>query len=91
MKDLMVFEGKSVEVFELKDEVYFNPYHAGMCLGMSESSVRRLIDLTCIVKKVNYTSLDNIEEQVCNTHQNLSSLRNSINPLDCSSVGLFLW
>ena len=40
MKDLMIFEGNEVEVFEYKGEVLFNPYHVGRCLDLSESRVR---------------------------------------------------
>lgn len=39
----MVFEGKEVEVFELNDTIYFNPYHVGDCLGLKESAVRKAI------------------------------------------------
>ncbi len=37
---LMIFEGINVEVFELNGVVYFNPYHVGKCLDLTESAVR---------------------------------------------------
>ena len=40
MSNLMIFEGKEVEVFELNGQVLFNPYHCGECLGLAESTVR---------------------------------------------------
>lgn len=43
MNNLMVFENKKVEVFELNGQVLFNPYHCGECLGLGESSVRMAI------------------------------------------------
>lgn len=38
--ELMIFEGNQVEVFELNDVVYFNPYHVGECLGITKSTVK---------------------------------------------------
>lgn len=44
MKNQMViFEGKEVEVLELEGVVYFNPYHIAKCLEISETSVRKLL------------------------------------------------
>ena len=40
MANLMIFEGKEVEVFELNGQVLFNPYHCGQCLNLAESTVR---------------------------------------------------
>lgn len=40
MNDLLVFEGHSVEVFELNGQILFNPYHVGECLGISNSAIR---------------------------------------------------
>ncbi len=40
MSNLMIFEGHEVEVFELKGQVLFNPYHVGECLELGESAVR---------------------------------------------------
>ena len=40
MSNLMIFEGKEVEVFELNGQVLFNPYHCGKCLDLAESTVR---------------------------------------------------
>ena len=40
MSNLMIFEGKEVEVFELNGQVLFNPYHCGQCLDLAESTVR---------------------------------------------------
>lgn len=43
MEQLMVFEGKNVEVFEWEGKVLFNPRHVGECLGLSAVTVRRAI------------------------------------------------
>ena len=37
---LMIFEGKDVEVFEHDGIVLFNPRHVGECLGISDSAIR---------------------------------------------------
>lgn len=41
--NLMIFEGKEVEVFEWNGQVLFNPRHVGECLELNESSVRKAI------------------------------------------------
>jgi anti-repressor protein len=38
--NLMLFEDRPVEVFELNGQVLFNPYHCGECLELAESSIR---------------------------------------------------
>ena len=43
MKNLMIFEGKQVEVFEFDGKVLFNPRHVGECLGMTDSTVRNYL------------------------------------------------
>lgn len=43
MNNLMIFEGKEVEVFEFNGQVLFNPYHCGECLNLGESAVRMAI------------------------------------------------
>mgnify|MGYP005782639603 FL=1 len=43
MNNLMIFEGKQVEVFEFEGKVLFNPYHVGECLDLGESAVRMAI------------------------------------------------
>ena len=42
MENLMIFEGKEVEVFELNGQVFFNPKHVAECLEISDvnSSIR---------------------------------------------------
>ena len=42
MSNLMIFEGKEVEVFELNGQVFFNPKHVAECLEISDvnSSIR---------------------------------------------------
>ena len=45
MKNLMIFEGKQVEVFEFEGNVLFNPRHVGECLGLSNITVRRAVQL----------------------------------------------
>lgn len=42
-KELMIFEGHEVEIFELDGKVLFNPYHVGECLELAESSVRNYL------------------------------------------------
>ena len=43
MKELMIFEGKQVEVFEFNGQVLFNPKHVAECLEMEDSTVRKAI------------------------------------------------
>lgn len=40
MNNLMVFEGKQVEVFEFKGDVLFNPRDVGKCLDISYSTLK---------------------------------------------------
>lgn len=40
MNNLMIFEGKEVEVFEFEGKVLFNPKHIAKCLELSESATR---------------------------------------------------
>jgi len=42
MNDMTIFnyEGNEVEILEVSGEVFFNPYHVGACLEMSESTVK---------------------------------------------------
>lgn len=72
MKNLMVFEGNNVEVFEFDGKVLFNPYHVGNCLGLSSVTVRRhiqdmnekqVIKLTNpVVQNLNIRKLNNAGE-----------------------------
>ena len=43
MNNIMIFENKQVEVFELNGQVLFNPYDVGVCLGLTDSAVRKAI------------------------------------------------
>lgn len=43
MNNIMIFENKKVEVFELNGQVLFNPYDVGVCLGLTDSAVRKAI------------------------------------------------
>ena len=43
MNNIMIFENKQVEVFELNGQVLFNPYDVGECLGLTDSAVRMAI------------------------------------------------
>lgn len=43
MNNLMIFEGKEVEVFEYEGQVLFNPRHVGECLDLKDVTVRRAI------------------------------------------------
>lgn len=40
MNNLMIFEGHGVELFELNGTIFFNPYHVGKCLELTDSAVR---------------------------------------------------
>ncbi|WP_227821716.1 BRO family protein [Clostridioides sp. ZZV14-6345] len=40
MNNLMVFEGKEVEIFEFEGKILFNPKHVAKCLELSESATR---------------------------------------------------
>lgn len=42
-KELKMFEGHEVEVFEFDGEVLFNPYHVGECLGLNNDAVRKAV------------------------------------------------
>ncbi|HIE4786655.1 TPA: BRO-N domain-containing protein, partial [Clostridioides difficile] len=46
MDNLMVFEGKEVEVFEFEGRILFNPKHVAECLEISDvnSSIRKFND-----------------------------------------------
>ena len=39
-KEIKVFEGHEVKVFELNGQVLFNPYHVGECLDMASGTVK---------------------------------------------------
>lgn len=52
MNNLMIFQNKPVEVFELKGQVLFNPYHVGECLEITESTVRDHIKGMNLNKKI---------------------------------------
>lgn len=43
MKELMIFEGHEVEVFEYEGQVLFNPYDVAECLDLADSSVRNYL------------------------------------------------
>lgn len=43
MNNIMIFENKKVEVFELNGQVLFNPYDVGNCLNINDVTVRRHI------------------------------------------------
>ncbi|WKY47059.1 hypothetical protein Q5O24_11905 [Eubacteriaceae bacterium ES3] len=43
MDNLMIFEGKQVEVFEFKGKVLFNPYHVAECLDIKNDKVRIMV------------------------------------------------
>lgn len=43
MNNYMNFEGHNIEVFEFEEQILFNPYDVGRCLGISDSKTRKLI------------------------------------------------
>ncbi|ENY8711350.1 BRO family protein [Clostridioides difficile] len=69
MNNLMIFEGKQVEVFEFNEKILFNPYDCGKCLELTESGVKtalskmndkQVIKLTNLeVAKYNFRKLNN--------------------------------
>ncbi|WP_250277247.1 ORF6C domain-containing protein [[Clostridium] colinum] len=72
MNNIMIFENKKVEVFELNGQVLFNPYDVGDCLDLTDSAVRKaignmnekqVIKLTnSIVKDIPFRKLHNTGE-----------------------------
>ena len=58
MNNLMIFENKQVEVFELNGEILFNPYNCGKCLGLTDSAVRKAIT------KMNDNQVKNLQIQM---------------------------
>ena len=72
MNNLMIFENKQVEVFELNGEILFNPRHVGDCLDIADVTVRRhlqefnnkqLVKLTnSDVQYMNFRKLNNAGE-----------------------------
>ena len=72
MNNIMIFENKQVEVFELNGQVLFNPYDVGNCLELTDSAVRKaignmnekqVIKLTnSIVKDIHFRKLHNTGE-----------------------------
>lgn len=72
MNNLMIFEGKNVEVFEYEGQVLFNPRHVGECLDIADVTVRRhlqefnnkqLVKLTnSNVQDMNFRKLHNTGE-----------------------------
>ncbi|MEG2289655.1 MAG: BRO family protein [Clostridium sp.] len=43
MKELMIFEGKEVEVFELGSKILFNPKHVGKCLELTVDATSKAV------------------------------------------------
>lgn len=73
MNNIMIFENKQVEVFELNGQVLFNPYDVGECLGISKSGVRDNIALMNEkqVIKLKNSNVDNIDfRKIHNTGEN---------------------
>jgi len=60
---ILEFEGTQVEVLKLNEKALFNPYHIGLCLGISESNVRNYISQmndkqTMIIKNSDVRNMD---------------------------------
>lgn len=73
MNNIMIFENKKVEVFELNGQVLFNPYDVGECLGISKSGVRDNIALMNEkqVIKLKNSNVGNIDfRKIHNTGEN---------------------
>ena len=58
MHALMFFEGKQVELFKLGEEIYFNPYDIGNCLGVLETDVREVLSIMSSEQVVKLTNSD---------------------------------
>lgn len=77
MEQLMVFEGHEVEIIVLNGQPYFNPYHVGDCLDISDVTVRRhlqgfnkkqVVKLTnSNVQNMNFRKLHNTGENFLTT------------------------
>ncbi|MCC0642678.1 phage antirepressor KilAC domain-containing protein [Clostridioides sp. ZZV14-6150] len=61
MNNLMIFEGKEVEVFEFEGKVLFNPKHVAECLEISDvnSSIRKFNDNQVV--KLNNSKMHNMQ------------------------------
>ncbi|EQF24626.1 BRO family, N-terminal domain protein [Clostridioides difficile CD160] len=71
--NLMMFEGKEVEVFEFKGEILFNPYHCGNCLGISNEGVRKAVtrmNKNQVIKLTNSIVTDSHFRKLHNTGEN---------------------
>lgn len=58
MENLMKYKGKQVETIVVNDVVYFNPYHVGQCLELSDSAVRKAIGGMTTKQAVKLTNSD---------------------------------
>ncbi len=54
----LIFKNVIVEVFVLNGIPYFNPYHVGVCLGLSESAVRMALSKMTYKQVVKLTNSD---------------------------------
>ncbi|MDI3088937.1 BRO family protein [Clostridioides difficile] len=73
MNNLMIFEGKQVEVFEFNEKVLFNPYDCGKCLGISNEGVRKAItrmNKNQVIKLNNSIVTDSHIRKLHNTGEN---------------------
>ncbi|KPI49951.1 hypothetical protein KW95_10865 [Clostridioides difficile] len=71
--NLMMFEGKEVEVFEFEGEILFNPYHCGNCLGISNEGVRKAVtrmNKNQVIKLTNSIVTDSHFRKLHNTGEN---------------------
>lgn len=73
MNNLMIFENKPVEVFELNGQILFNPYHCGECLDLSPEGVRKAItrmNEKQVIKLTNSKVTDSNFRKLHNTGEN---------------------
>lgn len=73
MQELMIFQGKQVEVFEHDGQVLFNPYHCGECLDLSPEGVRKAItrmNEKQVIKLTNSKVTDSNFRKLHNTGEN---------------------
>lgn len=66
MNELMIFEGKEVEIIEINGQILFNPYDVGRCLDMAEGTVKdhmsKMSDKQAILIKNSAVGLTNFRK-----------------------------
>lgn len=63
--ELMIFEGKEVEIFELQGKILFNPNHVGKCLELSESAIKQQLKRMNNRQVIKIRNSDISESTIC--------------------------